>query len=101
MPVLSTELTVELVALIVTTEEPDVVITAALIPVRDSLASSCTVIKPAASVEKVAGVILCSRPMSSSLGEPEALRAFLFGERLKNLRKAFKSMKRTPVRRPK
>ena len=84
-----------------TTEEPPgVVITAALIPVRASLASSCTVIKPAASVEKVAGVILCSRLRSSSRGEPEALRAFLFGERLKNLRKAFKSMKRAPVQKP-
>ena len=47
-----------------------------------------------------AGVILSSRPRSSSRGDPEALRAFLFGERLKNLRKAFKSMKRAPVRRP-
>ena len=56
-----------LVTLIVTTEVVVGVVTAALTPVRNSLASSCTVIKPAAFVEKVAGVILCSRPMSSSL----------------------------------
>ena len=41
---------------------------------------------------KVAGTILLSRLRSSSLGKPEALRAFLFGELLKSLRKAFKSM---------
>jgi len=47
---------------------------------------------PVIETVKVAGTILCSRLRSSSLGEPEALRAFLFGELLKSLRKAFKSM---------
>jgi hypothetical protein len=49
----------------------------------------------------VAGLILSSNLRSSSRGEPEALRAFLFGERLKNLRKAFKIMKRVPIQKPK
>lgn len=41
---------------------------------------------------KVVGVILFSRLMSSSRGEPEALRAFLFWELLKSLWKGFKSI---------
>ena len=41
---------------------------------------------------KVAGTTLCSRLRSSSRGEKEALRAFLFCELVKSLRKAFKSM---------
>ena len=45
----------------------------------------------------VAGLILSSNLRSSSRGEPEALRAFLFGERLKSLRKAFKSMDTLPI----
>ena len=44
--------------------------------------------------EKVEGTILCSRLRSSSRGKPEPLRAFLFWELLKSLRKAFKSMER-------
>jgi len=50
---------------------------------------------------KVAGTILCSRLRSSSLDKPEALRAFLFGELLKSLRKAFKSMESVPIIKPK
>ena len=48
-----------------------------------------------------AGTILCSRLRSSSLGRPEALRAFLFGELLKSLRKAFKSMEKFLIPKPK
>ena len=41
---------------------------------------------------KVVGVILFSRLRSSSRGEPEVLRAFLFWELIKSLRKEFKSI---------
>ena len=41
---------------------------------------------------KVVGVILFSRLRSSSRGEPEVLRAFLFWELIKSLRKAFKNI---------
>jgi hypothetical protein len=43
---------------------------------------------------EIEGVILSSNLRSSSLGEPDALRAFLFWELLKSLRKTFKSMER-------
>jgi hypothetical protein len=46
---------------------------------------------------KVVGVILSSRLRSSSRGEPEALRAFLFWELLKSLRKEFKNMDKVPL----
>jgi len=54
---------------------------------RDPIPESAVLI-----TEKVEGTILCSRLRSSSRGEPDALRAFLFCELLKSLRKAFKSM---------
>ena len=47
------------------------------------------------------GVILSSNLRSSSRGKPEALRAFLFWELLKSLRKAFKSIERFLIPKPK
>ena len=47
------------------------------------------------------GTILCSRLRSSGRGREEALRAFLFWELVKSLRKAFKSMEIFLIPKPK
>jgi len=47
------------------------------------------------------GTILCSRLRSSGRGREEALRAFLFWELVKSLRKAFKSMEKFLIPKPK
>ena len=59
---------------------------------RSVVKASVVVLSASESTMIVAGVILFSRLRSSSRGEPEVLRAFLFWELIKSLRKAFKNI---------
>jgi len=65
---------------------------AVVIASRSVVKASVVVLSASESTMIVAGVILSSRLRSSSRGEPEVLRAFLFWELIKSLRKAFKNI---------